>query len=276
MFVFVQSKMREPVSAILTRALAGDSSRAEALIAIGAVYLEARRLKADTQAAIGNWVSFHPRPRHFPVEHYRWHPRIVFEDEDYLVVNKPAGIPVPPTRDNYYENLTIQVGLAINHELKPVHRLDLPTRGLVCLAKHPRAAAFLQKAFATRIVKKRYRALVEKPLATGRVVHHWNPVTRELSDRPRRGWKRCELEIEEVTRRGKIYEVKINLLTGRTHQIRAQLAAGGAPILGDRRYGSPVQRELGLEAYELTLPAGLTKPGLTTWNISVPASRKLL
>jgi len=157
----------------------------------------------------------------------------------------------------------------------PVHRLDVPVSGCLLLARTPEAAAFLNAAFANHeggLVEKRYWAIVENPapdvLAAGGDLVHWlsfNPKKNKsfAHDEVAPGRKKAVLRYR-IAGQGKNYLfLEIDLVTGRHHQIRAQLAAKGLHIKGDLKYGARRSEKTGgirLHAYTLIFPNPLN-PG---------------
>jgi 23S rRNA pseudouridine1911/1915/1917 synthase len=132
----------------------------------------------------------------------------------------------------------------LGHPVFVTHRLDVATSGLLVLAKSLKAQAQINKLFAKRKVRKFYRARVERPVASGLVEHFMDPnsrIPKVLSAETREGWLDCRMNVLNVSETAEGFALEIELLTGRTHQIRAQLAALGAPILGDTAYGSAVK-----------------------------------
>jgi 23S rRNA-/tRNA-specific pseudouridylate synthase len=114
-------------------------------------------------------------------------------------------------------------------------------------------------------VGKIYRARVPNPVAPGTYVHYQADVERgprPVSSSARPGWKRCELEVLDCRESEEDFELTIRLVTGRTHQIRCQLAALGSPIVGDslygsdRRFGDGASEAFALACIELRLPDG--------------------
>lgn len=180
---------------------------------------------------------------------------IIFENDDVIVVNKPAGMVVHPSAG--HENGTL-VHAALAHapemegiggELRPgiVHRLDKDTSGIILLAKNDHAMRWLQAQFKDRKVKKFYLALVDgaPPTPKGRIEA---PIGRDPSHR-----KKMAIVSEAKGREAvSIYKtiesfekhtlLEVNILTGRTHQIRLHCAFIGAPIVGDTLYGHRKQR----------------------------------
>ncbi len=240
----------------------------EALLALGAVYLNRRRLRADVELVEGDVLRVHPFPRRFPSAR-DWRSRIVFEDDDVLVVDKPAGLPVHPTCDNARENLVSRLEETLGHRLWICHRLDIATQGLMALAKSKSFCSDMGRWLESREIHKRYRALLSSPVPEGELIHYMAPGDRaphEVNLEAKEGWRVCRLEVGKVEQVPHGWEVEITLGTGRHHQIRAQLAAIGAPVLGDALYGSkrPAPADLGegeciaLQAFELGFPDGKT------------------
>ncbi len=180
---------------------------------------------------------------------------IIFENNDVMVVNKPAGMVVHPSAGHDSGTL-VHAALAhapemegIGGELRPgiVHRLDKDTSGIILLAKNDRALRWLQDKFKERDVQKTYLALVDgaPPTPKGRIEA---PVGRDPSHRkkmaivsPEKG-REAISEYRTVESFEKHTLLEVDIHTGRTHQIRLHCAFIGAPIAGDRLYGYRKQR----------------------------------
>ncbi len=175
---------------------------------------------------------------------------IVFENNDLVIVNKPAGMVVHPGAGHFSGTL-VHAALAaipdlegIGGEERPgvVHRLDKETSGLIILAKNERAHRWLQDQFRLRAVQKVYLALVDgkPPTPTGRIEAE---IARDPSHRKQmavvsdgRG-RPAVTEYKTLEQFEKHTLVEAHPLTGRTHQIRLHLAFVGCPITGDTVYG---------------------------------------
>lgn len=175
---------------------------------------------------------------------------ILFENEDLLVVNKPAGMVVHPSPGHDAGTLVHAVlghvpGLeGIGGEIRPgvVHRLDKDTSGLILLAKNERAHRWLQDQFRLRKVEKTYLALVDgaPPTPSGRVEASLgrDPAHRKrMAILPPGKGREAASEYRTLERYKAHTLLEVHPLTGRTHQIRLHLAFLGCPVVGDRVYG---------------------------------------
>lgn len=226
----------------LSECLSVDLGLAEAkireLFELRAVYVDGKRMDGDQDLTEGRILRVHREPRRYPLpaDSPSW---ILREFDDFVVVDKPAGVPVHPTLDNAFEN--VLTALSKNRPLFITHRLDVATSGLLILAKTAAAQSRLNSLFKNRLVEKIYDAEVEgRCEATGLITHWMEPGERA----PRRvrlsfleDGTECRLEILESRFLEATTRLKIRLLTGRTHQIRAQMQALGHPIVNDVMYG---------------------------------------
>ena len=214
--------------------------------------------------------------------------RIIFIDNHLIAVTKPAGLLTQPDR-NTDESLIDQTRQWIKEKYnKPnniflglVHRLDRNVSGVVLFARTSKAASRLSKQFREGTPKKHYRAIVLGKLKEEHttLVHY---LRKEKSLRatvfPRETptAKRSELSYEVINSLEKKSLLEVSLSTGRFHQIRAQMAFIGHPILGDVKYGAPEplpNQEIALYAHKLVFshPVSneeitLTAPEPKTWE----------
>lgn len=237
-----KSPYDNPLSAVISQTLNIPSSEAEFLIQLGGVYVEGKRISNPlTHIHLDTPIRVHTKPRRYNVN-YDWKAKIIFDHSDFIVLNKPSFIPSHPSVDNQIENALTQTAQALQHPLFITHRLDSLTEGLIVYGKN---AAFVH-AFNTqlqkKLVTKKYVALVETTeKLPSHLVHYMEPSPRapkKVSSIYSENWDLCELKIEQQKIFNQYSWIKINLLTGRTHQIRSQMSEIQAPILGDKLYGS--------------------------------------
>lgn len=172
---------------------------------------------------------------------------IVFEDDVILVCHKPAGLMVEPDRNNYPNLLQNAKDYLKRKQLielpyiQHLHRLDRPTEGLVLFTKEKAFLKHLSEQFANREVEKYYYALTLKspPLLSGKL-ENWHRKEKKKAyivneETAFSELARLEYQCQE---KNKLTLWNIKLLTGKYHQIRAQLSHINCPIIGDALYGS--------------------------------------
>ncbi len=190
---------------------------------------------------------------------------ILYEDDVILVINKPAGLMVEPDR-NGHPNLLHQVRQYLKSKqssqeevyAQHIHRLDRPVSGIVLFAKQRSVLKNLSEQFAERKVRKYYHALTaQAPESITGTLEHWHRKEKKKA-------VLYENEIEYSEKALLRYEISdaeknqflwtIELHTGKYHQIRAQLAHLGCPVIGDSLYGSTVPyhpNSIALHAWKL-------------------------
>ncbi len=198
---------------------------------------------------------------------------VLYEDTHLLFVNKPAGLLTQPTaevadsaeeRAKHY--LKIKYQKSGNVYLHAIHRLDRPASGIVLFAKSSKALSRLNEALRNKHIHKWYLAICtgifEKKagVMTHFLVHDDHKASVSSSESA--GGKKSELEYEVLKSENGLNLVGIHLITGRYHQIRAQLAYSAHPIIGDGKYGSkyPYNNEgIALHHYKMQIPHPITK-----------------
>jgi 23S rRNA pseudouridine1911/1915/1917 synthase len=249
---------------VIPRHVPGLSRRkARAVIDIGGVFVDRTRVKvAGRPVRAGQIVEVNiggalERANEVPLA-----PRIVHVDAHVIVVDKPAGLVTAPTpeasRGDLLDQLSRQHG-----EVYLVHRLDLPTSGLLVFARTRDANKRLGDAFKMHDVDREYRAVavgsapaqtIDQPIDRRRAVTHVEP-------------------IEPLTGATLL---RVTLETGRTHQIRIHLAGIGHPVCGDRTHGGEAERAFLPRSPRLALHAavlGFKHPATgepTRWESAVP------
>lgn len=179
--------------------------------------------------------------------HSRW--PVLYEDNHLLILYKPAGLLIQRDHKNKVNLVDLAKAWIKERYAKPgrvfigmVHRLDAPVAGVVVMARTSKAAARLSEQFRLGRVSKTYLAVVQgrPPQKAGRLVHHLIRRGRhsQTVSAGTAGSRRAALSYTLSDTRRQTSLLAIDLETGRRHQIRAQLAAMGCPILGDRAYGA--------------------------------------
>ena len=250
-------------------AMAPEFSRShlQTLVALGLVsvdsrpeFANSRRLRAGDRVEVelrptAETLAFRPQPMELAVVH---------EDDDIMVVDKPAGLVVHPAAGNW--SGTLLNALLAHHSQAAVlpragivHRLDKDTSGLMVVGKTLEAVTSLTRAIAAREVRRAYVAVAHGTMQEGqRRIDA--PIGRDPSSRLRMAvlssGRPAQTDVEPLASRAQCTALRCRLHTGRTHQIRVHLASLGHPLVGDALYGG---RELfgirrqALHAVELAL-----------------------
>jgi 23S rRNA pseudouridine1911/1915/1917 synthase len=195
--------------------------------------------------------------------------KILYEDVDWWIIHKPAGVvsqrgklllpSVPDILRAHLQNSVMEskgfVGI--------VHRLDTNVSGVMAVAKRPQAAKFFHHLLLQKQVFKEYRALVHSealPVMSQCWIHKGVKVQQKLHcysyfERLTGKSQKCKLEVEGLQAGKGLLLLRVQLITGVFHQIRAQCAAQGMPIVGDVKYGgamSHYKHWMGLHAQRLS------------------------
>jgi len=186
----------------------------------------------------------------------------VYSDNHLLVVDKPAEMATQPDLTELAKAwVKKKYNKPGNVFLHAVHRLDKSVSGLVLFARTSKALSRLQQMMRDRKIVKIYHALVEGelPAEQGRLVHHLihGSFRAEVS----KEGKESILEFRVLKREKGATLIEIDLITGRYHQIRAQLSAVGCPVIGDAKYGSkrPWKKGIALHHSEIKFEHPVTK-----------------
>jgi len=170
---------------------------------------------------------------------------ILYEDDDVIVLNKPAGLVVHPGAGNPDRTLVNALlahrpGLDVLPRAGIVHRLDKETSGVMMVATSTRAHTFFIEALAERRVRRSYVAIVEGRMVSG--AEYREPIGRDPHHRVRQAVRDDGKPAHTSVRVQERYRahtcVQVELHTGRTHQIRVHMAHAGYPLVGDQTYGA--------------------------------------
>lgn len=206
--------------------------------------------------------------------------QVVYEDNDCVVVNKPAGV-LTHSKGAFNPEATVATWLAARargmtgERAGIVHRLDRATSGVMICAKTPEALSWLQKQFAQRKTKKTYAAIV-----TGKLKQPEAIIDMPIERNPKRPQTfrvgsngKASITAYKTLKQSQNYTwLELKPETGRTHQLRVHLQQLGHPIVGDELYGGPAADRLYLHSQELelTLPSRERK----VFTVPVPGSFK--
>jgi len=259
-------------------------SHVQKLISDGRLTLDGQPIKANTvvePGAVLELVVPPPAPAE-PIAQPEIPVDVVYEDEDLLIVNKPAGLVVHPSA-GHADGTLVNALLGRAGDLAPggiagvqrpgiVHRLDRDTSGLLMVARNDVAHASLQAQLKARRVKKTYLALAYGIVAAavGRIEA---PIGRDPARRTRMavtpGGRASTTGYRVRERFAGWTLLELDLVTGRTHQIRVHLEAIGHPVAGDVMYGTGSSRRG---------PDGLRRLFLHAWRLELtsPSSGRLI
>jgi len=263
---------KERIDVYLTHQIQ-DASRSKIRQAIdeGLVLVNGGRVKPSHVVAPGEVIDITlPRPPRMDAQPENIPLDILFEDDQLLIVNKPAGMVTHPAYGNYMGTLVNALLhhckrlSEVNTELRPgiVHRLDKDTTGLMVVAKSDAAHHFLARQFSKRTIEREYWALVwgrfKQPTGTieaslGRSKRDRKKVTVTVDG------KHAVTEYEVIKEYEFLSLVRLKLKTGRTHQIRVHLAHVGHPVFGDPAYGGRSATWGGLEGKKAQRAQNLLK-----------------
>ncbi len=204
---------------------------------------------------------------------------VLFEDNHIIVVKKEPNIPSQADKTEDLDMLTIIKAYLKEKYNKPgnvylglVHRLDRPVGGVMVFAKTSKSASRLSDQIREKVFKKKYLAVVDGQFENKKGVmedylykDERNNMSRVVNkDKKNAKFSKLDYEVLAYNEVKNLSLVKVNLHTGRHHQIRVQLANSGHSIFGDQKYGTRGKnKQIALWAYELTIKHPITKEEMT-------------
>ena len=224
---------------------------AQRLIEDGNILVNGKNAKVSYKIQENDKISVEiPEPKQIELKAQNIPIEIIYEDSDIIVVNKPKGMVVHPANGNPDGTLVNAIMAickdclsGIGGEIRPgiVHRIDKDTSGLLIVAKNDNAHVKMSEQIKNHEVKKTYIALVRGIFKENEATIDM-PIGRSTSDRKKmavnKNGKNAITHIKVLKRFDKYTLLKVNIETGRTHQIRVHLSHIGYPIVGDYTYSN--------------------------------------
>ncbi|MBR3350290.1 MAG: RluA family pseudouridine synthase [Solobacterium sp.] len=168
-------------------------------------------------------------------------PDILYEDEDLVIVNKPAGMPCHPSHEHLDDDMgtLLQNYYGGTFRVRPIGRLDKDVSGIMLYAKNQPAAARLSAERASDDLRKEYTAIAQghfdKP--AGVLEYALLKVAGHKERKVSQAGQKCITEYEVIEECGDVSVLNVHIVTGRTHQIRTGMASASHPLCGDKLYG---------------------------------------
>ena len=244
--VVCDEKMR--LDAYIAKVTDISRSKVQSLIKEKKIILNDHIAIAKEPVAHGDIIEFtYEEPKEIDVKPFKMDLKIIYEDEDLLVIDKPKGLVTHPAPGNY--DNTLVNGLKaytdelseVNGSFRPgiVHRLDKDTSGLLVVAKNDKAHVFLAQELKTKECYRRYYAICRGIIEHDEAVID-APIARDKKDRQKMAvlanGKDAITEFKVLDRFDDSTLLDVELKTGRTHQIRVHMAYIGHPVLNDPKY----------------------------------------
>ena len=173
--------------------------------------------------------------------YYENKPNIIFEDENIIIANKPVGLEVNETNTSL---LSMLISYLKTNEIYPCHRLDRNTTGLVLFAKNKESLSIIEEKIKDREIQKFYKCRVighmqkEQETLNAYLFKDSKKSMVYVSDDKKEGYMPITTKYKVISSDAETTYLEVELITGRTHQIRAHLAHIGHAIIGDGKYGN--------------------------------------
>lgn len=222
---------------------------------------------------------------------------VLYEDNHFLIVNKPAGVLVQKDKSGSEDNLEEMAKAYLKHKynkegnvyLGIPHRIDRPTSGVIIFCKTSKALERINEMFQRREISKTYWAIVKgcPERQHANLVHYLKRNEKQNKtyayEKETTGAQRAELNYSVLSTSNNYSLLEVDIITGRHHQIRAQLSHIGFPIKGDLKYGfdrSNKDGSISLHAREVSFIHPVTKEKIvakasvkndTLWNVLIDA-----
>lgn len=274
--MLIEENINKRIDAYLSEILKESRTKIQELIKSENIKVNSMKTKASYKLEKGDEVYINiPDAKQVDIIAQDIDIEIVYEDKYLLIVNKKAGMVVHPSKGHEQNTLVnallYKVGdlSGINGEIRPgiVHRLDKDTSGLIIIAKDDKTHNLLTEMFKNKEIKKIYYAIVKGSMnkQSGTLISN---IGRDEKDRKKMsvkkdGGKEAITNYDVIDKNEKYSLVRLNLKTGRTHQIRVHLSHFFFPIIGDSVYGrkDEFSRQM-LHAYELSFIHPITKKSI--------------
>lgn len=274
--MLIEENIDKRIDAYLSEILKESRTKIQELIKSENIKVNSMKTKASYKLEKGDEVYINiPEAKQVDIIAQDIDIDIVYEDKYLLIVNKKAGMVVHPSKGHEQNTLVnallYKVGdlSGINGEIRPgiVHRLDKDTSGLIIIAKDDKTHNLLTEMFKNKEIKKIYYAIVKGSMnkQSGTLISN---IGRDEKDRKKMsvkkdGGKEAITNYDVIDKNEKYSLVRLNLKTGRTHQIRVHLSYFFFPIIGDSVYGRKDEfpRQM-LHAYELSFIHPITKKSI--------------
>jgi 23S rRNA-/tRNA-specific pseudouridylate synthase len=243
-----QEMTGERLDRALSRLVAGLSrGEARRLIDAGCVFVDRRRVRLCGKPVKAAETLMAYRPAQPSKEGPE--PQIVAKTREWVLLNKPVGMPVEPTRQGVAGTLVAWAKEHVEGAVHVAHRLDAATSGLILLARTKAALVDLNRAFAERLIDRSYLAVVSP-----------SPTWERLTFDAQLDGKTAVTHARALTKATRAALLEVTLETGRTNQIRRHFADAGFPVVGDRAFGGLAGGRLLLHAARLSWTSWADEP----------------